>query len=199
MRLALISLLVVLSQDAYSQVQWASKVLRYSSQYESKAYSAQQVLGKPNALPTGGRSPVAWAPARAGGRVPEYLWVEFSSPMQVAQIAIGESLNPGSISKIVLYDDRKRQHVVFERKEVPVSYSPPRMFRHMIELTDYKVGSVKVYFNLQNYPERVQVDCIGISSNQTPINAEINTIEYDQPVGKPENLGPGVNSDYDEK
>ena len=198
-RSVFIAFFLFISAACFSQVQWASKVLRYSSQYEAKAYSANQVIGKPNALPIGGRSPVAWAPAKAGGRVPEYLWVEFSSPMQVAQIAIGESLNPGSVSKIVLYDDRRRQHVVFERKEVHVSYAQPRMFRHMIDLTDYKVGSVKVYFDLRNYPERVQIDCIGISSDQTPIEAKINTIEYDEPVGKPENLGPGVNSVYDEK
>jgi hypothetical protein len=43
-------------------IQWATKVIEYSSQLSPIQYSAEQVLGKPNVLPNGGQNPNAWVP-----------------------------------------------------------------------------------------------------------------------------------------
>src|SRR6185436_16897435 len=54
--------LLLLPPLIYAQnVEWATKVVSYSSQYSETANSAEQILGKPNALPGEGDSPVAWA------------------------------------------------------------------------------------------------------------------------------------------
>ena len=49
------ALLYILSVDAQN-VFWASKVIKFSSQFGDKEFSAQQVLGPPNALPNYGKS-----------------------------------------------------------------------------------------------------------------------------------------------
>ena len=110
-----ISLAFLFASLHAQNVQWASKLLRYSSQYGKKQYSAAQVLGKPNVLPNYGESPVAWAP-ESEDRGREFVWVEFEEAIPVKQIVIGESLNPGSVSKVILYDESGKRHTVYENR-----------------------------------------------------------------------------------
>jgi OmpA-OmpF porin, OOP family len=181
------------------QVEWASKLLRYSSQYGKKQFSAKQVLGKPNVLPYYGSSPVAWAPSSEDGKMIEYVMVEFENPVQVQQIAVAENLNPGSIYRIYLIDTRKKQHLVFENKNVHGSLAPARMFHHFMELTDYKVLRLKLELDIENVPGMNQIDAIAISDSKDPVKAKINVIDYVEYDGKPENLGPAVNSLEEER
>jgi hypothetical protein len=61
--LFLSSLLFVFSGRLQAQeVQWATKLIELSSELTPVQYSARQVLGKPNVLPSGGQSPNAWTP-----------------------------------------------------------------------------------------------------------------------------------------
>ena len=48
---------------AAQEVQWASEVVRFSTEYTRKQFAAKQVLGKPDKLPSFGESAVAWAPS----------------------------------------------------------------------------------------------------------------------------------------
>jgi OOP family OmpA-OmpF porin len=54
-RKLLLFLLVFTSLNTFGQrVHWASRVEDFSSELSAYEYSAEQVLGKPNALPQGG-------------------------------------------------------------------------------------------------------------------------------------------------
>ena len=44
------------------QVQWASKLIKYSTDLGGKQYGVKRILGKPDAFPQGGSSPNAWVP-----------------------------------------------------------------------------------------------------------------------------------------
>ena len=77
-------------------VQWASKVIEFSSELTPIQYSAQQVLGKPNVLPAGGQNPNAWAPDRPNRK--EFLKLGFDNPIQIQQVAIAESHCPSALS-----------------------------------------------------------------------------------------------------
>ena len=71
----------------YSQdIQWASKVIEFSSELTPIQYSAEQALGKPNLLPAAGESPSAWTPDRPNSL--EFLKVGFATPIQIRQIVI---------------------------------------------------------------------------------------------------------------
>lgn len=181
------------------EVQWAAQVLRYSSQYGKKQYSATQVLGKPNVLPNYGESPVAWAPASEDkGR--EFVWVEFDKAIPVKQIAIGESLNPGAVSKIILYDESGKRHTVYENKHPANTMDRSRIFHVTLDaMTDYRVKKLWLELNTSAVEGMQQIDCIGISSDAKPIEASINVMQYEKYEGAPENLGPMVNSRYEDR
>lgn len=196
--LILVSLLLANTYAKSQEVQWASSVLRFSSQYDKKEYSAAQVLGKPNKLPDIGASPCAWAPAKEESTVNEYVWVKFDRAIHVRQIAIAENLNPGAIYRIYLYDNRNKQYLVYENKNIYPPMIPGRMFRHFIEQTPYPVESLKLILRTNQVPGMNQIDAIGVSDNDTPIEAIINEITYENYDGKPENLGITVNSRADD-
>src|SRR4051812_17774823 len=108
--LLLVFFALVLSSTAFSQeVQWASKVLEFSSELTPVQYSAKQVLGKPNVMPAGGQNPSAWTPDKPKRK--EFIKVGYDHPIQVQQIAIAESYNPSALSRVLLYDEAGTEHV----------------------------------------------------------------------------------------
>ncbi|MCZ2393439.1 MAG: OmpA family protein [Chitinophagales bacterium] len=179
------------------QVYWAKNVVKFSSQYGTKEFSAQQVLGIPNALPNYGKSLVAWAPA--SGTQTASITVEFERPSQVQQIAIGENLLSGAIEKIYLYDVSGKEYLVYHQANPrPLDPQVARIFSHFIPLTPYKVIRLKLELNYANFRNQPQIDCIGISPDKIKIEPKINTIAYNSINPFPENLGSGVNSPYND-
>ena len=91
-------------------LQWATKVLEFSSQLTPAQYSADQALGKPNVLPAGGDNPSAWVPDKP--RRKEFLKLGFATPASIRQIAIAESYNPGALYRVYVYDQAGREHEI---------------------------------------------------------------------------------------
>lgn len=181
-------------------IQWASRLIKYSSQYSATSYSARQVLGRPNVIPPNyGASQVAWAPVREDNNGLDHVWVAFDRPMQVQQIAIVENLNPGSIFKIILYDTRGRAHTVYENRNPTAVMMPGRIFRQYIDRTDYQVESLRLEIKTNAVPGMNQIDAIAIADTREPIEAVINTMAYLEEPGNPENLGPAINSRFEDR
>ncbi|MCO5231508.1 MAG: OmpA family protein [Chitinophagales bacterium] len=179
------------------QVFWAKNVLKFSSQYGTKEFSAQQVLGVPNALPNYGKSMVAWAPA--SGTQTASITVEFERATQVQQIAIGENLLSGAVEKIYLYDQSGKEYLVYHQANPkPIEPQVARIFNHFIPLTSYKAIRLRLDLNYTNFRNLPQIDCIGISPDKTKIVPKINTIAYNLSNPYPENLGAAVNSQYND-
>jgi hypothetical protein len=101
-------------------VQWASKVIEFSSELTPVQYSAQQALGKPNVLPAGGQSPNAWAPDKPNRK--EFLKLGFANPISIRQIAIAESHNPSAIFRVLVYDEAGKEYVVNTLNPMAVPY-----------------------------------------------------------------------------
>ena len=97
---------VIIAQE----VQWASRVLDFSTQLSEYQYSATQVLGKPDVLPDYGDNPNAWLPSRPNRT--SFIKVGFDQAMRVRQIAIGESFNPGALYQVFLYDENNREYLL---------------------------------------------------------------------------------------
>ena len=111
-RYAFLLCLVLVSISASSQtvVQWASRVVDFSSELSELQNSARQALAKPNILPAGGDNPNAWSPFN--NNTVEYITVQFDLPMPIVQIAIGETYNPGAIKEVIAYDEDDKPHTV---------------------------------------------------------------------------------------
>ncbi|MFN7600765.1 MAG: OmpA family protein, partial [Bacteroidota bacterium] len=91
-------------------VQWGSKVIEFSSELTPVQYSAQQILGKPNVLPAVGQNPNAWTPDRPKRK--EWIKIGYETPLQIQQVAIAESNNPGALYRILAYDETGKEYVL---------------------------------------------------------------------------------------
>lgn len=180
------------------RVLWATRVIDKSSEYGEKRYSAKQVLGKPNVLPNFRDSPCAWSPFREQSRTDEFIHVSFARPMKIRQVAVAESHNPGSVSKIVIYDRYDRGDTIYSNEMTRPLAERGRMLRVVVPQTPYPVASVKVILNTIGMPGWNHIDAIGISDSESPIEASINVVKDLTFDSQPQNLGPAVNSPFDE-
>lgn len=176
-------------------VQWASKVIEFSSELTPIQYSAKQVLGKPNVLPAGGQSPNAWAPDRPSRR--EFLKLGYGNPMSIRQIAIAESHNPSAIYRILVYDEAGKEYLINTLNPMAVPLKG-RMLNVFMEPTPYKVAAVKIEFDGAAVPDYYSIDAVAISDSSYPIIADIPTMQLLASGILIEALDNNVNSEYKE-
>jgi OOP family OmpA-OmpF porin len=194
-------LLLALPSIVFGQsVEWASRVLDYSSQRGDAAYSAQQLLGRPNKCPATGDSPCAWASGADiddGGEQEDYVVVGYQTPLRVAQIAICENFYPGAVSKVVLHDVDGGTHQVYTAKPKAAGLTARVLRIFGKKRTDYLVSAVEIVLETGVVAGLNEIDAVGISESTTPIEAEINVVP-DAHVGGREHLDERINSAYDE-
>ncbi len=179
---------------------WADKVIKYSSQYSKTEKSAKQALGAPNVLPIGGDAKTAWAVKSKGGKEASgtaYIYVGFSKPMRISQVAIAESFNPGAITRVVIKgQDQEKEIYKAEPKALGIKSRMLNIF--LPAPTDFYVDEVDVYLE----PEKVvgwnEIDAIGITDEKDSVKAYINLVPNLKFSGKPESLGENINTIYDE-
>lgn len=194
----LVVLLFTLFHSLASQgqvVQWASKVIEVSSELTSVQYSAQQALGKPNVLPAAGQNPNAWTPDKP--KRMEFIKLGYANPIQIQQVAIAESYNPGSLYQVFVYDEAGKEYLVntFNPSVVPVQ---GRMLNVFLEKTTYKVSAIKLVFDGKVLPDYLSIDAVAISDSGYPIIADIDLSELLSKGIVVERLDENVNSEYSE-
>lgn len=181
---------------SYGQsVQWASKVIEFSSELTPIQYSAQQAIGKPNVMPAVGQNPGAWTPDKP--KRPEFIKLGYANPIQIQQIAIAESYNPGSLYKVYVYDEAGKEYLVntFNPMAVPTQ---GRMLNVFMQKTTYKVAAVKLEFDGKALPDYFSIDAVAISDSHIPIIADIDLPELLSKGLVVERLDTNVNSDFSE-
>lgn len=193
--LAFVMLLATTNWISAQAIQWASKVLRVSSELTPIQYSAQQALGKPNVLPAGGQNPSAWAPDKPNRK--EFLKLGFDNPISIRQIAVAESHNPSALYKVYVYDEAGMEHEVNTLNPMAVPMKG-RMLTLFMELTPYKVNAVKLEFDGAAVPDYFGIDAVAISDSNYPIIAFIPTPSLLASGIVTEALDKNVNSEYNE-
>ena len=185
-----------LSYTANAQVvQWATKVIEFSSELTPLQYSAKQALGKPTVLPAGGQNPGAWAPDKAGRK--EFLKLGFESPMSIKQVAIAESHNPSALYRVLLYDETGKEHILNTLNPMAVPLKG-RMLNLFTEPTTYKVAAIKLEFDGAALPDYFQIDAVAISDSEYPIIADIPKPQLLASGIAIEPLDKNVNSEFSE-
>ncbi len=187
----LLAQIAVIGQDT----QWAVEVLEASSEYAPKEFSAWQALGKPDVSKGGVENPNAWMPATPDKE--EYIKVRFENPFRIRQITIAETLNPGSIYQVYIYDRADNEFLVNTFNPEPIGIDS-RMQYIFMDLTDFDVSAVKVVLNCFSVPGFNAIDAIGISNSAIPIKEEIQLVESNIITVKPERLSVHVNSVYND-
>jgi OOP family OmpA-OmpF porin len=186
---------------AQQHVQWASKVLKYSSEYTDTTCAAKQILGKPNCMPVGGASKFAWGVEansdKSESKDPGYIRVGYATPMRIQQVSVAENRGPGSVTKIILFDTQGDEHEVYSAVAAKVDVKC-RMFDVFFPVTSYEVKAVEVRID-PTIPDWQQIDAIGISDSHDSVTWQIH-LAKDITYGAPaENLGPNVNSKYPDR
>ncbi len=179
-------------------VQWASKVISFSSEFSSKQKSANQVLGKPNALQMGGSSPCAWTYKSKAKNGEEFIRVGFDKPIRVKQIGISENYKPGAIEKIIVYGKEKGEELLVYDNEAKLLKETFRMLNVFIQETPFEVTELELKLN-SNKVANFEIDAIGISNTLDTIKPRINippTLKY---LAEKESLGPAINTEFDER
>lgn len=194
--LAVLGCFLLLAPKGYGQeVQWASKVIQFSSELTPVQYSANQILGKPNVLPAGGQNPNAWTPDKP--KRTETIKLGFDKPIQVQQVAIAESHNPGGLARLFLYDESGKEYLArtFSPRATP---QQSRMMSIMMEKTAYKVAAVKLEFDGAALPDYFSIDAVAIADVNFPIIPTVSTPELLASGILVEKLDEKVNSEYKE-
>ena len=176
-------------------VQWASKVIEFSSELTPIQYAAKQTLGKPNVLPAGGQSPNAWAPDRPNRK--EFLKLGYDNPISIRQIAIAESHNPSAIYRVFAYDQAGKEYLINTLNPMAIPLKG-RMLNIFMEPTPYKVAAVKIEFDGGAVPDYYSIDAVAISDSNYPIIADIPTMQLLASGILIEVLDNNINSEYKE-
>ncbi|CCH54656.1 OmpA/MotB domain protein [Fibrisoma limi BUZ 3] len=176
-------------------VQWATRVIGFSSEGKSDAngrqYKATQALGHPNKLPQLGASPCAWSPLNPDAPE-EWIQVAFERPMRIRQIVVAENVNPGAVVRVIVIDDKGREHPVYQIVNTLPRQNP--LLHVMLKDSAITGSQVKVVMNGAVLKGPNQIDAIGISEDTKPVAVGIN-ISKDPPKDiQKENLGKTVNS-----
>jgi len=176
-------------------VQWASRVIEFSSELDDKQFAVKQLLGKPNVYPWGEGSPNAWTPNKSNKE--EFVKVGFDNPKPIRQIAIAESYNPSTITQIFFYDEAGNEYLMITREPVVID-QPGRFLRLFVELTPYSVAAVKITFDGEAVPGYFSIDAIGITDSEDPIDLQLELVPDVKEELTAERLDDRVNSEYEE-
>lgn len=193
--LPVLCLILIASASNAQVVQWATKVIEFSSELTPVQYAADQALGKPNVLPATGQNPSAWTPDKP--KRAEFIKLGYANPISIQQIAIAESYNPGSLFKVYTYDESGKEYLVhtFNPMSVPLK---GRMLNVFVEKTAYKVAAVKLEFDGNALPDYFSLDAVAISDSNYPIIANIDLPDLLSKGIVVEQLDKTVNSEYSE-
>jgi outer membrane protein OmpA-like peptidoglycan-associated protein len=188
------------AQDT-ARVEWASRVIYASSAFAtSGAYSASQVLGKPNSLSfKNTTSPVAWAAKNDGDDAPagqvEVIRVGFKNSLIARQAAIFENFNAGAIIEVIIFSESGQSDTIYSTRAVAPVASPNIL---SIPITaGFAVSELEVHIHTGKIPGWNQIDAIGISTSSEAFKNEINLAPHFKNI-TPKNLGETVNSQYEE-
>ncbi len=177
------------------EVQWASKLIGFSSEFQAEIYGqefrATQVLGKPNTVPPFGRHDCAWSPSGYNTYETDWIEVGFNKPQVSRQLVIVENSNPGNIGRVVVYDINQKKYLI------NVKSKPSRRGGKIqyIALPDSGiiVQSVKVMIN-NSRTDKYQIDAIGLCEQKEKIVLKINVAEDAPKKSIKERLENGVNT-----
>ena len=206
-------------------LQYASKVLKYSSDLGGKQHGIKRILGKPDAFPQGGPSANAWVSKEALGNA--FVEVEFEKAQTVKQIAIFENLNAGCVTRIQVGDASGNLHTVSKkaggyvrwiaslqtkgnadrayyfnkkRRKIEVAQNVENnadIAYFFLENPEHNVKVIRIEFNFGLKPGQKQIDAIAISDEETPIQPQINSIARAGDLAMPEKLIYSPDKDYD--
>lgn len=192
-------LLLILLNTIFAETVYVSEVVSFSSQFEDKAYSANQIIGKPSNFPEYGTAYTAWRPKDEFSVKGEFIEVKFSNDIIPKKVIVYENFNPGAISEIVVYNtDKSKSKTIFNSEQF-LYMGETGNFR-VIDINppiNFKVNSLKLTLATNRIPGYNEIDAIALTNDSTfKPNVKINLSKNEFELYDSENLGYNINSEY---
>jgi hypothetical protein len=120
-----------------------------------RSWGPEQVVGEPDTLQAGDL-PTAWAPLQQDGGE-EWLKLDYETSVDIAEVRVRETHNPGAISKVTAFLADGREVTIWEGVE-PKSEAPVEMAFAVPNSINAK--SVKVYLDTKRVPGWNEIDAV---------------------------------------
>jgi outer membrane protein OmpA-like peptidoglycan-associated protein len=203
MGLRIFILLIFMSLTSWAQkVKWASQIISVSSEYKDpllgREFRAIHALGRPSKFPKMSATPSAWQTMTPDSPDGEYLLVGFDTTMAVKQIAIFENYGAGSITSV---DGLDQNNKIYPLRTFSPGYNTSGSQVTTIRLpvkTAFKLKGIKISFNSLRVKGYSQIDAIGISDSDEPIESSLKLTTDANAFQARENLGNLINSKFNE-
>jgi len=191
-----IVLLIFFSYTSNADIYWANKVVDFSSQKSDLNWCVNNILGKPNLFPQGGKCVSAWTSKGAKSKS-EYIVIEFPNKIEIKQILVFESYNPGAISTIQIYDGNDKAQIVYNT--IPSPYKKSKRILS-IKLPNNKIVSNKVKIVLKNDVVwgHNYIDAVGIADDDKDYSPKIN-LPDNLEFKSSRNMGSNINTERSDR
>lgn len=126
-----------------------------ASQPPGRFWGQEQATGAPDTLQAGD-IPTAWAPREQDGGE-EWLHLDYSNQVQLAEVRVRETHNPGAISKVAAVLPNGQEIVIWEGVDQPGLAPLDKSFPVPANIT---AGSVKVYLDTKRVSGWNEIDAV---------------------------------------
>lgn len=145
-----------LSQPATSIEQFiVSSSHSPDGQLQQRSWGPEQMVGPPNTTQAGDYT-TAWAPRSLQGGE-EWIHLGYDNTVELAQVTVRETYNPGAISKIAAILANGQETVVWEGVE-PASQAPVNMSFSLP--AGVQANQIKVYLDRRRVPGWNEIDAV---------------------------------------
>ena len=123
-----------------------------------RSWSAVQATGAPDTA-TAGDQATAWAPAAQNGGE-EWLELVYAAPVEVAQVIVRETYNPGAISKVSVILENGTEVPIWQGAQAAVPGPIDRVFPAPGGMI---ARSAKVYLDTKRVPGWNEIDAVALT------------------------------------
>ena len=121
-----------------------------------RSWGPEQMIGPPNTTEAGDYA-TAWAPRTSRGAGEEWIHLGYENAVEVAQVNVRETYNPGAISKIAAVLPNGQETVLWEGVE-PAAQAPVNMSFPLP--AGVRANQVKVYLDRRRVPGWNEIDAV---------------------------------------
>jgi hypothetical protein len=125
-------------------------------QLQHRSWGPEQVVGPPDTT-QGGDIPTAWAPRSPQGSGEEWLHLGYEQAVEVAEVRVRETYNPGAVSKVAAVLPNGQETVLWEGTEPPGQAPVDRSFSVPAGI---QANQIKVYLDRQRSPGWNEIDAV---------------------------------------
>jgi ubiquitin len=151
--------------SASPAIRYVSSVSSFSTEYSTTSWSADKIIGAPDAYPRYGDIATAWA-SRSTDAQREELVLVFQNPAPIEKISIYETYNPGAIDAIYAKNPNTSEWVLLWSGTASSAGSVSRIFSPTITPTTFDVSEIKLAINSPAVSGWNEIDAVSLTDVQ---------------------------------